>query len=440
MSTRSLCTLLASLCCTWLSAAPEKPNIVFILADDYGTGEVGCYGADNYKTPHIDALAAKGIRFTNFYTAALCGPSRALILTGRYAFRTGATNQDATGRFTPAAEKMMPSMLKPAGYVTSMVGKWGQLPAGPKAFGFDDWLTFKGSGVYWSNSKGEKGISYELNEKALKLKDDEYMPDLMHAHAVKFIRENKDKPFYLYYSLSGVHGDIVRTPDSKPDSKDLYQDNVAYMDKLVGKITAELERLNLREKTLIVFMGDNGTANGHSKDAKISGRVVDGAKGSMQEGGGLVPFIVSWPGVTAPGKTYSGMTDASDLVPTFTEIAGGKLPENKKLDGKSFVAQLQGAATPARPWAYNQLAAKWYVRETGWKMTETGALYDMSEAPFAEKLVPPDSTNPAAVAARTRLTAALAELNPAGGIKDDGDGTGRHAENKKAKAAKKAAK
>ena len=126
------------------AAAPRRPNIVFILADDYGTGEVGCYGADNYKTPNIDALARGGIRYTHAYTAPLCGPSRALILTGRYAFRTGATNQDATGRITPAAETMMPTILKPAGYVTAAIGKWGQLPLGPAEFGFDDYLKFNG--------------------------------------------------------------------------------------------------------------------------------------------------------------------------------------------------------------------------------------------------------------------------------------------------------
>ena len=113
----------------------SKPNIIFILADDLGIGNVSCYGADNYQTPNIDRLAREGIRFTHAYTAPLCGPSRALIMTGRYAFRTGATNQDATGRMKPSVETMMPAYLKPAGYVTSCIGKWGQLPLGPGEFG-----------------------------------------------------------------------------------------------------------------------------------------------------------------------------------------------------------------------------------------------------------------------------------------------------------------
>lgn len=124
--------------------AQTKPNIIFILADDLGIGEVGCYGADNYKTPNIDKLARKGMQFMNAYTAPLCGPSRATILTGRHLFRTGATNQDATGQMDPSAETMMPSYLKQAGYVTASIGKWGQLPLNPSDFGFDDYLKISG--------------------------------------------------------------------------------------------------------------------------------------------------------------------------------------------------------------------------------------------------------------------------------------------------------
>ena len=162
-----------------LSAAPATPNIIFILADDLGIGNVSCYGADNYRTPNIDQLAAGGTRFTHCYTAPLCGPSRALIMTGRYAFRTGATNQDATGRMKPEIETMMPAYLKPAGYVTSCIGKWGQLPLGPKEFGFHDEFRFRGSGVYWSNNKS-KPEKYWVNGVEKNLGDGEYMPELMH--------------------------------------------------------------------------------------------------------------------------------------------------------------------------------------------------------------------------------------------------------------------
>jgi arylsulfatase A len=412
-------------------APAGKPNLIFILADDYGVGEVSCYGADNYQTPNIDKLATSGIRFTHAYTAPLCGPSRALILTGRYAFRTGAVNQDQTGLFTPAAETMMPKVLKPAGYVTSMIGKWGQLPLSPSEFGFDDYLKFQGSGIYWNTQ--DKGKSYVVNGETIKLRDQEYLPEVMHRHLINFITKHRADPFYIYYSLSHVHAEILPTPDSAPDSKDTYADNIAYMDKLVGKLVAELDRLKLREQTLIVFFGDNGTANGRAERATIGGRRLAGAKGSMLEGGGLEPLIVNWPGVTPAGKVITDFVDASDFFPTFAELAGAKLPEKTILDGRSFAPQLRGEKGQPRNWIFNQLAKMWYVREAGWKLTQAGELFDMSDAPFTENLVAADTKDRAAIAARKRLQPVLDKLNPAGGILDQGDGSGRHATRKKKK-------
>jgi len=200
------------------AAVPTKPNLIFILADDYGTGEVGSYGADNYKTPNLDALARGGTRYTNAYTVPLCGPSRALILTGRYPFRSGATNQDATGTYSPKDWTMMPTVLKSAGYVTSAVGKWGQLPLGPAEFGFDDYLKFQGSGAYWNTQ--DKAKTYEANGKKIPLADNVYLPDMMHQHVTNFLTTHRDQPFYLYYSLPHVHTEILPTPDSAPVSSD----------------------------------------------------------------------------------------------------------------------------------------------------------------------------------------------------------------------------
>jgi arylsulfatase A len=406
----------------------KKPNIIFILADDLGIGEVSCYGADNYKTPHVDQLARTGVRFTHAYTPSLCGPSRATILTGRYLFRTGATNQDSTGRMKPSVETMMPNILKPAGYVTAAIGKWGQLPLEPSDFGFDYYLKFTGSGIYWNTQA--KGKTYLVNGEKRILQDKEYMPDVMHQHVVDFITKHRDGPFYLYYSMSHVHAEILPTPDSAPDSKDIYADNVTYMDKLVGKLIAELDRLKLREKTLIVFFSDNGTAARHADRARIGGRRLAGQKSTMLEGGSLEPLIVNWPGVTPEGKVNHDMIDSTDFVPTFAEIAGAKLPRNKILDGHSFTPQIRGEKGKPRESVFIQLAGKWYVREAGWKLNQAGELYNMSNAPFEEKLVAADTKDPAAMAARKRLQAALDQLNPAGGIKDGGDGTGRHANRK----------
>ena len=406
-----------------VTATPSKPNIVFILADDYGYAEVGCYGSDKYKTPNIDKLAKSGLQFNHCYTGALCGPSRAMILTGRYAFRTGATNQDATGKFTPQQETMIPAMLKKAGYTSASYGKWGQLPLSPAEFGFDDYLTFRGSGIYWNTQA--KGKDYFVNGKTVPLNDGEYMPNLMHDKAVNFLIKNKNKPFFLYYPLSHVHGEILPTPESKPDSKNLYAENITYMDKLVGKLMTTLDSLKLLENTLIIFMGDNGTAKPFSDAATINGKRLIGEKGSMNEGGGLVPFIAYWKGVTPVGKKTEAFIDASDVLPTIMEVAGVKsIPQ--KVDGESILSYIKGKPSTHRKWAYNQLAGMWYVREDNWKLNEKGELFDMTQAPFDEILVPTDSKNVEAIAARTRLQNVLTKLNPAGGIVDDGDGTGRH--------------
>lgn len=413
------------------AATPEKkPNIIFILADDLGIGEVSCYGADNYKTPNIDKLAEKGLRFTNTYTAPLSGPSRATILTGRHLFRTGATNQDATGRMSPDVEIMMPSILKKAGYVTACIGKWGQLPLLPSDFGFDDYLKFTGSGIYWNTQKN--GKDYLVNGVQFPLKDKEYMPDIMHQHLVKFLSDHRNDPFYIYYSLSEVHAQILPTPDSKPDSKDVYADNISYMDKLVGQLVSELDRLKLSDNTILVFFGDNGTALPRADRATIGGQRLIGQKGTLLEGGSLEPLIVYWPGVTPVGKVSHDLISATDFVPTFAEIAGAKLPENKVYDGLSFNPQLHGQKGNPHSSIFVQLANNWYVRDHGWKLNQSGDLFDMSKAPFEEILVPADTKNPEAIAARKRLQADLQKLNPAGGIKDSGDGTGRHAaKNKK---------
>ncbi len=419
------------------AAGASKPNIIFILSDDLGVDILSCFGSDQYKTPHLDALATGGMKFTHAYAAPLCGPSRALIMTGRYAFRTGAVNQDMVGQITPEKEVMMPKILKGAGYVTASFGKWGQLGLTPGAFGFDEYLNFKGSGIFWNTQP--KGKEYDLNGQQVALKDKEYMPDLVQKLAVDFITRNQDKPFYLYYSMSHIHGDILPTPDSKEgaSAKELYADNIVYHDKLVGQLIAELEKLKLREKTLIVYVGDNGTAKGGAELSTVGGKKINGSKGSMLEGGSLVPMIVNWPGTTPAGTVCADMIDFSDYVPTFAALAGAKLPENVMIDGQSFLPQIKGQKGTPREWAYVQLARMWYLRDMNWKLNEKGELYDMSGAPFEERLVPADSTDPVALAERAKLQAALDKLNPAGGILDDGDGTGRHGGKKEKKKSKK---
>ena len=415
-----LLSLLFAACNTSTLLAQKKPNIIFILADDCGIGDIGAYGADNYKTPNIDKLANGGITFNHCYTAALCGPSRALILTGRYAFRTGATSQVTTGRLQPQVETMIPAMLKKAGYTSASIGKWGQLPLTPSDFGFDYTLVYKGSGIYWNTQT--QGKKLMLNGAPLEVKDYEYIPDLMHHYAVDFMAKNKSNPFFLYYSLSHLHGPILPTPESKPGANNYnrYKDNVAYMDKLVGQLMTALDSLKLREKTLVIFTGDNGTAKFWADSATINGKRIVGNKATMQEGGGLVPLIANWKTVTPKGKTSDMMIDASDFFATFMDMAGAPAPDSV-LDGQSFLPELKGQKASHRSWIFNQLERNWYVREKNWKLNQAGELFDMSRAPFEEIAVPAAAKNPEAVAARERLQQQLDKLNPAGGKTDDGE-------------------
>jgi arylsulfatase A len=254
------------------------------------------------------------------------------------------------------------------------------------------------------------------------------MPDLMHNHLVDFLTTNKDKPFFLYYSMVHVHAVIQRTPDSKPGS-DLYEDNTAYMDKLVGKLLKTLDDLKLRENTLIVFMGDNGTANQYAFRSTINGKALSGKKGTMLECGSLVPTIANWPGVIEPNKVMDMLIDSTDLLPTFADLAGAKLPTKNVLDGRSFLPQLMGKNGKPREWIFTELGNKWYVREAKWKLNREGELFDMSNSPFEEKLVTDFEATKGASEAKERLQKVLQELSPEKGILDNAGGSGRHASN-----------
>lgn len=419
--------------------APVRPNIVFILADDYGTAGVGCYGAA-FKTPNLDALAAGGIRFERCFAAPLCGPSRALCMFGRYAFRTGVLTNGHGAAAKPQKEVSIAKVLKQAGYATGFAGKWNQLaflstPEEGKAWGFDEFLR-------WDREEGERYWKPALskNGQPVPVTDKSYGPDLLQEFAVDFIRRHRDEPFFLYYPMTLIHGPILPTPDSrqsdqtaaKGKAKQFYADNIDYLDKLVGKLVATLDETGMREKTLIVFTGDNGSVGSHT----IHGRTVDGSKGSLLEGGSRVPLIANWKGVTPQGRVLKDLVDFSDFFATLAEVAGAKLPEGVTLDSHSFAPQLRGEKGSPREWAYVQLGAGWYVRSDRWKLTERGELFDMSDAPHVQKLVEPDAQTDEAKAARQQLQAVLDKLNPAGGITDT---KGKKADGEK-KAAKKARK
>jgi len=403
-------TLLTMLDRPSTAAEPGKPNIIFILADDVGLGNISCYGGA-FRTPQIDALAAGGLRFQYCYANPLCGPSRATCLTGRYVFRTRMlTNQSA--RSFERSEVMIPTVLKQAGYVTAQVGKWSQLPLRPGDWGFDEYLCFQGSGKYWSSQVRtylQSGTEIPLGNR--------YLPNVMHEFLVDFITRHKDQPFYVHYALSEMHARILRTPDSLAGSRDYYVDNNAYMDKLVGELVSTLEKLHLREKTLIVFTGDNGTAPQGAAAATVNGRAISGRKGTMLEGGSRVPLIVNWPGVAPAGRVLTDLTDFSDFMPTFAELAGAPLPD-VPIDGRSFAPRIKGQPGSPREWVYVQLGDRRYVRSARWKLTGNGDLFDLRNAPFEEIAVPTNSVDPAAKAGREQLQSVLQELKSQGTSSD----------------------
>lgn len=408
--------LLAFLSSSLLAA--DKPNILFIFGDDCGLDGVSCYGSDRFKgkTPHIDALAESGTRFTQCYSMPLCGPSRCTVMTGRYGFRTGGSTNQNAGQPLSKDEPSVARTLKSAGYATGMAGKWRQMGETPGDWGFDEWLTDPtAGGWFWQKS-------YTVNGKPVETTEPVYVPEKCMDFTLDFLRRNKDKPFYFYFPSHLIHGPILKTPDSKADNKDqFYDDDMVYLDKQVGQLVAELDKLGLREKTLIVFSTDNGTARFGADQSIIGGRKINGMKGSMLEGGSRVPLIASWKGVLPAGKVSNDLIDFTDFHATFAEVAGAKMPEGVTFDSHSFAPQLRGEKGTPREWIYVQLGAQWYVREQGFKLTQSGELFDMSDAPFVEKPVPANAENDAAKAARSRLQAVLGTLNPAAGKNSDAD-------------------
>jgi arylsulfatase A len=212
--------------------------------------------------------------------------------------------------------------------------------------------------------------------------------------------------------MSHIHGPIVHTPDSKAGANkdELYADNVAYMDKLVGKLMAELDRLHLREKTVVLFSGDNGTARFGAEAATVNGRAISGMKATMLEGGSRVPLIANWPGITPAAKVNHDLIDFSDFFATFAELGGAALPDGVKLDTHSFAAQIKGEKGAPRDWLYVELNGKSYVRNARFKLTNGGEMYDLSEAPYKEILIARDTTDEAAMAARKHLQEILDQL------------------------------
>jgi arylsulfatase A len=398
--------------------APKQLNLVLILADDLGYECLGCNGGTSYKTPVLDKLAATGMRFEHCYVQPLCTPTRSQLMTGLYNVR----NYSRFGQLDPDATTFA-NVLRKAGYATCVAGKW-QLGGGfdgPKQFGFDEYCL-------WQLTRRPPRYAnpgLEINGKAIDYTNGEYGPDVVSDHALDFIARTKDRPFLLYYPLMLTHLPFQPTPDSpdwdpKARGEQVNQDGkhfadmVAYTDKLVGKLITQLERHGLRDNTLVLFLGDNGTPPGVL--SKMGDRNVVGGKGKTTTAGMHVPLVVNWPGTVAAGSVSSALVDSTDFLPTLCEAAGVPVPADLGVDGRSFLAQLRGDRGSPREWTYCWYAPNLdgrvdvpeeFAATARYKLYKSGKFYNYERDPNEESPLDGPELDEAAAAARKQLQAAL---------------------------------
>jgi arylsulfatase A len=391
--------LSASLGKSAIAAGSGKSNIIFMLADDLSFFNLASYGGSSFSTPHIDSMATKGLRFQYCFSSAVCSPTRAQLLTGCYAFRTGINNVMGPNipsldlnRFTTLA-----NVLKKGGYNTGIAGKWhlfnpNRAPetiykAHVLACGFNEMEIYQGADIVYGTP-------------------DNYAPDRHHAFAINFIQNHaRDaNPFFLYYAFGLPHFPFMPTPlnpTGQPRDRANYPFMMQYLDKLVGEVMQKVKSLGLEKNTYVFFAGDNGT------DPNISvtcqGETIRGGKFSLNDTGCQVPCFVCGPGIQG-GKTCSALIDFCDFYPTILDLAG--LHPITGVDGKSFRAQLKKpAAAGVRQWIYVQHANQWCVRDAKWKYKSADQkLYNVTNTPFSEPAI--TSMTATDQAALTRLKTA----------------------------------
>ncbi len=377
-------------------AVDRLPNFVVIFCDDMGWGDAGCFGNPTIRTPHLDRMAADGQKWTQFYVAApVCTPSRAALMTGRYPIRNGMTSSQRvvlfpnSGGGLPAEEITLAELLKQKDYATGLFGKWhlGHLPQYlPTAQGFDTYF-----GIPYSNDMDKIGGP---NYRAEVVKDPDYYPEIEHFNvplmrdeaiierpadqntitrryteeAVKFIREHKDRPFFVYLPHSMPHIPLFVSRQFRGKSiRGLYGDVIEEIDWSVGRVLDTLRELELDTNTLVVFSSDNGPWLAFQTHGGSAGPLRAG-KGTTFEGGQRVPTIFWWPGTVEPG-VVTGLGSTLDLMATFAALTGTSLPEDRKLDSYDLSPVLRGrGASPRREmfyWTRGELHA---VRSGPWKL------------------------------------------------------------------------
>jgi arylsulfatase A-like enzyme len=330
----------------------EKPNILFIMVDDLGKEWMPCYGAEGIETPHIDALARGGMRFSNAYSMPKCTPSRTTLLTGKYPFRTGWVNhwdvpRWGVGYFDWRKNDSFARRLKEAGYATCAAGKW-QIndfrlePLAMEKHGFDAWCMWTGYEAGNEKSASRYWDPYIHTREGSRVYEGQFGPDVFTDFIIDFMKKHRDEPMCIYYPMVLVHSPVVCPPGETEAKTGLekHKAMVRYVDLLVGRLVEAVDQLGIRDRTFIVFTTDNGT--GGKMTGMLKGRSVKGGKGEMTENGICEPFIVNAPGRVPSNSWSDALIDFSDLFPTFLDWAGVPLPAEKTWDGSSFAPVAAG--------------------------------------------------------------------------------------------------
>ena len=368
----STLTILAGLLLGAFTAqANDQPNIILIMADDMGYEALSSNGSESCKSPNLDKLAAKGVRFTNCFSNPICTPSRVKLMTGQYNVR----NYVKFG-WLDREQTTFAHQLKAAGYATAIAGKWqlGRDKDSPQHFGFEQSCLWQHTRSGRSNEDGKNidrrfvNPQLEFNGVEKDFTNGEYGPQVCTDFICDFIDKNKKKPFLVYYPMILTHCPFDPTPDStdwdpkrlgsttykgdRNDPQRHFRDMVAYADKAVGQIVSQLGKSGVRDNTLIIFTGDNGT------DTPIvtpwNGKKVLGGKGTMSDTGTRVPLIVNWPaGIRKAGRVVDDLVEFTDVFPTICEVTTAKLPKNHPGDGASIVPVLRNqAGARKKDWVY----------------------------------------------------------------------------------------
>lgn len=351
--------------------AERRPNIVLILADDLGWGDLSSCGCPDIRTPHIDSLGQTGVRFTRFYSnGPECSPTRSALMTGRYQQRVGglecALGLHDVGRYDdaiwlqqrgelglPVSETTLPQMLKAHGYDTAIFGKWHlgyPEKFWPNRHGFDEFLGFLGGGVdYFTHKEPEKDGGAYFYHNRTKVDRSGYTTDLFAEEAIRWLKKRSRNPFFLYLAFNAPH-----TPIQDPDSFDpktgtapwreghrpTYVKMVQRLDDRVGAVLAQLDAMGAAEDTIVLFLSDNG-GDPNGRNDPLRGR-----KSSLWEGGICVPCLIRWPRLLPAGKTTDQVSLTMDLLPTLLAATGAQAPKGRKLDGVDLLPVLKGQSAP----------------------------------------------------------------------------------------------